>query len=241
MRPSIDIQQKVADLVTERPRRAAVFENLGIDYCCGGDIPLADACAQRGVAPQQAVSLLEASDAEDLPAAETPDFGAMGLAELADHILDTHHAYMHKELPRLTAAMRQVLEVHGEKNPSLHELSRVFTELRSELEMHLMKEEQILFPGIKELAASDRSIEFHCGSLGNPISVMEMEHDSAGRALEKMRQLTDNYTPPEWACNTYRALLDGLQRLEKDLHRHIHKENFVLFPRVLERENAMAG
>lgn len=241
MKPGIDIQRKVADLVTERPRRAEVFDSLGIDYCCGGGIPLADACAQRGVAPERAVSLLEASDAEDLKTEETPDFGGMGLVELVDHILDTHHVYMHKELPRLTDAMRKVLEVHGEKNPSLYELSRVFTELRDELEMHLMKEEQILFPGIKELAASDGPIEFHCGSHANPISVMEMEHDSAGRALEKMRQLTGNYMPPEWACNTYRALLDGLQRLEKDLHRHIHKENFVLFPRVLEREKALAG
>lgn len=239
MKPSINIQQKVADLVSERPRRAVVFEDLGIDYCCSGDIPLTDACARRGVAVEQVVSLLEASDAEDFQETEIPNLGAMGLVELTDHILDTHHVYMHKELPRLAAAMQQALEAHGDKNPALHELARVFTELRNELEMHLMKEEQILFPGIKELAASDKAIEFHCGSLGNPISVMEMEHDSAGRALEKIRQLTNNYTPPAWACNTFTALIDGLQRLEKDLHRHIHKENYVLFPKVIDREKAL--
>lgn len=241
MKARIDTQQKVADMVTEGPRRAMVFEGLGIDYCCGGNIALADACAQRGVALEQVVSMLAASDAEDRTAADPPDFNAMGLTELTDHILDTHHVYMHKELPRLNTLMRQVLTAHGEKNPSLHQLSRLFAELRDELEMHLMKEEQVLFPGIKELAASNRPIAFHCGSLGNPISVMEVEHDSAGKALEKMRQLTAGYSPPDWACNTYRALFDGLQHMEKDLHQHIHKENFVLFPRVLERERALTG
>jgi len=163
------------------------------------------------------------------------------LTELADHIEQVHHTYLKAELPRLDAMTEKVLEVHGESDPRLADVRRAFVGLHQELSSHLMKEEQILFPMIRQLESSSHVPAFHCGSVANPIRQMEYEHDSAGKALAVMRASTDDYRPPEWACNTYRAMLDGLKQLEWDLHQHIHKENNVLFPKAIRREADLAA
>lgn len=159
-------------------------------------------------------------------------------AILADHIERIHHAYLHNELPRLEKMVIKVAKVHGAREPRLNQIKDLFLALSAELTTHLFKEEQILFPMIRQLEASNTLPMFHCGTVGNPVRQMEFEHDNAGLILAELRKLTDDYTPPEWACNTYRALLAALLTFEQDMHQHIHKENNILFPRAiaLERE-----
>lgn len=236
-----DLHTTVGELVRERPARARVFEQLQIDYCCGGAESLANACSKRGLEPQWVLDRIQQSDTQAAPAGDNlVDAGSMSLTALADHIEQVHHAYLKAELPRLDAMTKKVLEVHGETNPRLADARQAFTELHQELSSHLMKEEQILFPMIRQLESATHVPNFHCGSVAHPIRQMEYEHDSAGNALQVMRVATDGYQPPEWACNTYRAMLDGLKQLEWDLHQHIHKENNVLFPKAIQRETDLA-
>jgi regulator of cell morphogenesis and NO signaling len=242
----LDVNMTVGRLVAERPRAARTLERLGIDYCCGGKRPLSEVCAERGM---DARALLDAVTADECggeggPGACRPeerDWSKAGLAELCDHIEATHHAYLREELPRLSALIAKVASVHGEREPDLHALARVFRDFRMELEAHMAKEDQVLFPMIRRLEEADTLPSFHCGSVNNPIRVMEFEHDNAGAALARMRELTRDYTPTPEACNTYRVMLDSLAVLEKDMHQHVHKENNILFPRASALEARLAG
>jgi regulator of cell morphogenesis and NO signaling len=237
---TINTLQTVGELVTEHPPRSRVFERHGIDYCCGGKIPLEQACQQSGV--EIDTVLKELGHIESLTdTSKSTDWSQASMTELADHIEQTHHAYLREELPRLTGLVGKIREVHGERHPKLVEVQRVFLGLRDELMMHMMKEEQVLFPMIRQMEASDNEPSFDCGSVDNPIRVMEHEHDNAGNALARLNELTGGYLPPADACNTYRATLSGLQELELDLHLHIHKENNILFPRASEREKLLCG
>lgn len=233
---TIDIESTVGDLVREVPNRARVFELLKIDFCCGGKVTLAAACAKQKIAPDDVVEQLAQCDAER--ASQTiVDADAMSLAELADHVEATHHAYLKEELPRLDFMTEKVARVHGDKEPRLKTVRQAFLALKNELEPHMIKEEKILFPIIRQLEAPDHQHDFHCGSVANPICQMEHEHDLAGDQLAILRAATDGFIPPEWACNTYRAMLDSLEKLEADMHQHIHKENNVLFPKALKLES----
>jgi regulator of cell morphogenesis and NO signaling len=228
------LTQTIGELVRDNPARSRVFERFAIDYCCGGKVPLQEACRDRGLDPEQVAAELAVVDAAPVAQAENP--ATMGLAALADHIEATHHAYLREELPRLDALTLKVASVHGQMNPSLHEVRECFVECREELEAHMIKEEHVLFPMIRELESPTSCA---CGtprSISGPIRMMEAEHESAGGALERMHALTNGYTPPEGACNTYRAMLNGLAAFEHDMHQHVHKENNVLFPRALEHE-----
>lgn len=234
------VQDTVGELVTRHPALSRVFERAGVDYCCGGRKTLDEVCRQKGIDAESLLAALEESASASGNGAFV-DTAAMSLAELADHIEQTHHAYLRSELPRLDAMTEKVASVHGEKNPRLAQIRRTFQGLAREMSSHMMKEEHILFPMIRQLEASRTAPRFHCGSVANPIRQMELEHDEAGSALEKLRELTDDYAPPDWACNTYRAMLDALAHLESDMHQHVHKENNVLFPRAIEMENEKAS
>jgi regulator of cell morphogenesis and NO signaling len=233
---AIDTQRTVGELVAQRPARAIVFEKYGIDYCCGGGKPLAQACQERGVDFEAVTKELRNSDAAPQPPQR--DWTKASLTELADHIVSTHHAFLREQLPRLDQLTAKVASVHGEHRPELRTLREVFVGFRQELESHMYKEEQILFPMCRTLEQSDSSAPpaFHCGSIANPIRVMIMEHDHAGDALGQMRTLTAGYRVPAEACGSYRAMLDGLESLEKDMHQHVHKENNILFPRAAQAE-----
>ncbi len=226
----------VGELVVENPSRARVFEKFGIDYCCGGKIPLAQACGKRGADIEIVLEALQQCETGASPESQK-DWSKEPMTSLVDHILLTHHAYLREEFPRLTQLTERVAQVHGERRSELLQVRDVFMALRNELEMHMQKEEQILFPMIKQLD-SDPAGETvgHCGSIANPISMMEHEHDNAGDALGQLRDLTGGFVPPEDACNTYRVMLDSLANLEADLHQHIHKENNILFPMAIARE-----
>lgn len=238
MTTRISPNSAVGQLVTEKPARSRVFEALQIDYCCAGKRPLLEACAKKGLDPDAVIELLQNSDADtDNTTSIDPD--ALSLTDLADHIEAKHHAYLRAELPRLDQITEKVARVHSKSDPRLLDVRRAFCALRDELTSHMMKEEQILFPMVRQLDRADTLPTFHCGPLANPIQQMEAEHDNAGAALSVMRTATDAYQPPDWACNTYRAMLDALAQLEADMHQHVHKENNVLFPKALKREAAL--
>ncbi len=232
-----NLDRTVGQLVAERPSRSRIFEQFGIDYCCGGKKPLEEACRDRQLPVSQVVAALTAAD--QAPAGDEIDWTRRPMGELADHIVGTHHVYLKHELPRLEYLVRRVLTAHGANHPELSQVEQVFAGLRQELESHMMKEERVLFPMIKQLEHSSVLPDFHCGSVGAPITVMEYEHDNAGQALAHLRTLTRDYTPPPDICNTYRAMLSGLAELETDMHRHIHKENNILFPAAAAREREL--
>jgi len=216
--------RSVGELVAERPGRSRVFQSFQIDFCCQGNRTLAEACARKEVDLATVIELIKAEEAAPAGAGINP--AELAPAELIAHIVGKHHGFLRQELPRLHAMARRVAEVHGPRTPSLVEVHEVFTGLFRELDSHLQKEEQILFPAI--LALSERGGA--APPLDGPIACMMHEHDDAGEALRRLRELTHGYEPPAGACNTYRALFDGLEDLEEDLHLHIHLENSVLFP-----------
>lgn len=231
------LQTTVGDMVTQRPARSRVFEKLGIDYCCGGKKPLAEACAAKGLDAQTVLSMLLATETAADAHPQEQAWSELSLTELADHIERTHHAYLRQELPRLGAMVRKVAAVHGERYPWMLEVDGIFAGFVAELDSHMLKEEQILFPMIRGMEGGTPQQAGDCGpGIENPIRVMEHEHDDAGRALQRMRDLTNGFTPPPDACNTFRAMLDGLAELEIDMHRHVHKENSILFPKALDLE-----
>lgn len=233
------LETTVGQLVADRPARARIFETFGIDYCCGGKRPLGHAIAEKGLDAKAVLGILDAFD-EQVPAAER-NWSTATLTELSDHIEQTHHAYLKSELPRAEYLVDKVAHRHGGRAPQLVELARVFGAFKAELESHMRKEEVVLFPICRQLDSARGPLRSHCGSVENPIAVMMREHDDAGAALARMRELTNDFTPPSDACNTYRALFDSLRQLEQDMHRHVHKENSILFPKAAEAEAKLAG
>jgi len=213
---------------------------MGLDYCCGGKVSVVEACARQGISVESLAAQLAEADAAGGMAPE-PDWTAVSVAELCDHIVETHHTYMESELPRIAELSAKVAQAHGALHPEVIVVHDTFMAMRDELAAHLRKEEAILFPIIRRLDEADGPVAFHCGSVANPISAMEYEHDSAGRALATMRSATGGFGCPEGVCSAYRALMDALQQMELDLHLHIHKENNILFPRAIAREVALAG
>lgn len=226
----------VGEIAAGQPVSTRVFEKYGIDFCCGGRLPLADACQKQGLDPAVVIDEIGRAARSHDAATET-DWQALPLSSLIRHILDTHHAYMKEQLPRLETMLGKILDAHSPRHGEvLVPVAATFRAMREELDGHLMKEEMILFPLIRALESGDGPRTFHCGSVQNPIRVMVMEHDSAGGALARLRHLTSGYTPPADACNTFRAFYFELSAMEADLHRHIHLENNILFPRAVALE-----
>ncbi|MFN8221703.1 MAG: iron-sulfur cluster repair di-iron protein [Gaiellales bacterium] len=229
---SITATSPVADLVLEEPSRARVFERYGIDYCCGGRKPLEQACAEHGIEVGAVVAALEE---QLVPGPEDVDWTKASLASLIDHIVNVHHRYLREELPQLGALVDKVASRHGDRHPELLDVRATFAELAAELQQHMLKEERVLFPVCEALEEGERpSLPF--GSVENPIAAMRHEHDDAAHGLARIRELTDAFTPPSDACTSYRAMLDRLDTFDRDLRRHVHEENNVLFPRTVALE-----
>jgi regulator of cell morphogenesis and NO signaling len=220
----------VADLATTSPATIKVFQQYGIDFCCGGHRPLADACAEASV--DISVLLDSLQGALNQPR-ELAGWSDAPLTALIHHIRARFHEPLRTELVRLTAMLDKVLSRHGDRHPEmLPALAHTFRTFNADLLSHMVKEEQILFPAIEALERGDRGLPLPCGTLAGPIGVMELEHADAGAALAEMRRLTNNYTPPEGACPTFQGLFWGLAELERDMHLHVHLENNILFPRA---------
>ncbi len=227
-----DIEIPLGRLVAEHPHLIRTLEGLGLDYCCGGHRPLSQAVAEKGLDLEEVLAALKQALASTQDACAAP-WLEKTCSELIDHIVRSHHGFLRTELPRLSTLTDKVFEVHGSGTPELGELRRVMAGFREEIESHLAKEEQILFPAIVACEARGAAMPQGAGVLARgPISCMESEHDEAGAALAEMRRLTGDYSPPEAACGSWRALYLGLEELEQDMHRHIHEENNILFEQV---------
>ena len=229
---------KLGDIVAAQPALARVFERLGLDYCCGGKQTLAVACEKRQLNAQTVAQLLEAAAPAMLSGPREVDAARLTLTELAEHIEQTHHTYLKAELPRLLGMSERVATKHGWRDARLAEVHECVRALTQEMLSHMHKEEAVLFPIIRQIDAGSANGGFHGGSLANPIRQMEAEHESAGGLTGRLRELTDGFTPTPDSCNTHRALLAGLAEFEADLHRHVHKENNILFPGVLAKAGA---
>jgi regulator of cell morphogenesis and NO signaling len=231
----------VRDIAIELPQATRLFEKLKIDYCCGGNRPLADACASAGVDVDNMMEMLaEVTQSTSPDGLSALDFQNVSLTELITHILDTHHVFTKAEMERLQSLAGKVLAAHGSNHPELVHLDELFARLCADLKPHMFKEEQILFPYIlamTEAAGQKRAAPFApFGTVNNPIRMMMMEHDTAGEILREMRALTSDYKVPPDACISYQTLYQALENFEKDLHQHIHLENNILFPKALELE-----
>ncbi|MEO6906936.1 MAG: iron-sulfur cluster repair di-iron protein [Abditibacteriaceae bacterium] len=227
----------VGQLVTENPGRARVLESVGLDYCCGGKHLLSEACAEKGLNYATVATELAAYDATH--SAEGTDWASASMADLADNIIEKHHGYLSEELPRLEYLAGRVKNAHGDKHPSLIELNDIVCALSSAQLKHNSEEENELFPKIKKLESATSAADLDFDSLSDFIGDLEAQHAKAGAALEKIKELTHNYTPPSDTCNTHRVFLVALQELENDMHIHIHKENSILFPRALAKETQL--
>jgi regulator of cell morphogenesis and NO signaling len=229
--------ESLGNLVTEHPRRAGILEDFGIDYCCGGKRSLEEACDEKELDVEEVCRQLAWCDLRE-SADSSWDWSYAAPSPLIDDIVNVHHGYLRSELPALTELLDKVVAAHGRRHPELCEVRTVFAGLRHELHVHMQKEEQILFPWIRDLEMCRHPFSRHGHSVTNPISVMEDDHKTAGEALHRLHVLTGGYEPPDDACASYRVLLARLRELERDLHWHIHKENNVLFPMAVELERS---
>lgn len=230
----------VRDIAVNIPGATRVFERLGIDYCCGGALSLAEACAAAGLATEEVLRTIEREAAPD---AAQPDFNAIGLAELCDYIEKKHHVFTRNEVERLTALLDKVCGAHGERHTELLRVREHFRALAAELAPHMMKEEMILFPYVAQLEAALRegrpAPRAPFGTVRNPIRMMAFEHDNAGELLRSIRRESGDFNVPADGCVSYRTLYAALAEFERDLHQHIHLENNVLFPRAVELESSL--
>ena len=221
----------VAEIATGAPATIRIFQDHQIDYCCGGKIPLAQACTARGLDVDALLLELKAAVA---PASREPVWANETLTALVGHIQARYHEPLRAELPRLEAMLDKVVSRHGNHLPdTLLPLQRAFKELQTELLVHMAKEDRVLFPFIVKLEAGGEVPAAGAPNwIQSPIAAMEADHEEAGRALAFIRDVTGSFAPPEWACPTFRGLYYGLSQLEADMHVHVHLENNILFPRA---------
>ncbi len=231
--------QTVCEIALEHPTAIRVFEQFGIDYCCGGRRPLVEACAAGNLEIDAVLAALEA--AEKKSGTELENWSEKSLESLSIHIVANHHAYVKRELQRLAQLAQKVVNRHGSTKFELPVIATTLMKLDEELTQHLAKEEAVLFPYIAALEQSVSIGTTHprsCfGTVANPIAMMMQEHDAAGSLIAEIRRLSGNFTTPEDACPTFHAFYHGLREFEQDLHQHIHLENNILFPRAIELDS----
>ena len=223
-------EETLGELAVKDLRKAQVFKKFGLDFCCGGKKTVKEACAEKGLDVTKVEQELQQAD-------RNPDFRPVpydewNLSFLADYIVNTHHAYVKKSMPDLRQYALKVAKVHGASHPELIPVQSLVEEIYQELSTHMIKEEQILFPFIKQLetGSGDSSVQ----NIKNPIDVMEHEHELVGKNLEQIRELTKDYALPADACASYNVLFKMLEEFENDLHLHVHLENNILFPKALK-------
>ncbi len=227
----------LAQIVSSKPEAAGIFESYNLDYCCRGKQLVSDVLRDE---PLKHAALFKRL--EEIFSKETTvenDFTTVSLSELVNYIVDKHHRYVNDSIPVIKQHLDKVISKHGDKFPHLSRIRELFEIVSNELANHMMKEEYILFPRIKTLEASNKNTGDIPASVSTPIKVMESEHDSAGNLLAEIKKLSNNYTPDENACMTHRVCIDELKMFEEDLHRHVHLENNILFPKAIELENSL--
>lgn len=231
----------IGEMVANDFRKAEVFRKYGIDYCCGGKITLKQSCQKKGI-DYEAISA-DLQEIDDQTEQRSEDYKSWDLDFLADYIINKHHKYVANSHPMMLELSAKVARVHGDRHPELLKINQYYQEIAQELTSHMYKEENILFPFIKEIAKAKREHTVlnrpAFGTIQNPIDMMESEHLSAGGQLESIKELSSNFTPPEDACNSYRVFFSKLNEYEQDLHHHIHLENNILFPQAIAIEKEL--
>ncbi|MGH9557691.1 MAG: iron-sulfur cluster repair di-iron protein [Bryobacteraceae bacterium] len=234
---SLDADRTVREIAIQNPGSVRVFEEFGIDYCCGGKRPLKEACESANVPLDAVLRRLLAAKEEPEPAG---NWAEGSIRALTEHIVEQHHEYVRRESPRLASMLEKVVARHGTDHPEVKSIQQLFATMAEEMSLHMMKEENVLFPymGKMEAAVSEgRAVPpAMFGSIEVPISRMLADHDDAGELAAQIRALSGNFQAPEGACQTYRGLYQGLEEFERNLHQHVHLENNILFPRTLEME-----
>lgn len=235
---SLNPAMTVRELVATHPQAVAVLEKAGVEYCCHGDQPLQQACADAGIDTHQLMEQIE--NAWRQPGL-VKDWNTAPLSELIAHIINDYHEPAREELERILPLANRVASVHSGRHPELTEVVEEFSRLRGEFTMHMRKEELILFPWI-ERAEAHRGQPGGAGkppfgSFKNPITTMVAEHSASGDELQHLRELCHDYQPPEDACTSYQALFAALLHFEAEMHHHIHLENNILFPRAIELDS----
>ncbi len=227
-----DVSKTLAELVSSEVSSARVLESFGLDFCCHGDETLDRACARTGIDPEAVLAAL----ATGRPSTDDHDCAGMSPAQLVAHLVTVHHTYLHAELGELERLAAKVVDVHGVRHPELEQVHGLVQAVGEDLLPHLYKEERVLFPAI--LTLLEGRAQFPFGSIRNPIAMMAIEHERAGELLAELRNITGGYQPAEGACVSWRLLYERLATLEHDTHLHVFEENSLLFPRVVELEEA---
>ena len=224
-------EQTLASLVTQNHQTVSVLEKYHLDFCCKGKRTLSEACIEKGISLESILEELKISTASE-EKSQMP-FDQMSAEQLIGYILIKHHFYVKQSMPTIYGHLEKVATKHGDRFPYMIKVFQLFTLIVEEMTAHMQKEEEILFLRIKEIEQSvreNKTASFINGYINGPINVMEAEHDHAGEVLYEIRRLTNNYTPPEEACTTFRVSLAELKEFEEDLHKHVHLENNLLFP-----------
>lgn len=231
MKYVFSINDKIGDIVVKLPKAGEIFKEFKIDFCCGGGRTLAEAIKEQGLSEEEILLKLQRAyeKMQDLKD-ESNDWENASFSDLIDHVVNTHHAYLNEELPKLSQLVKTIYRVHGSNHNELSKVYKLFHTLKMELEEHLIKEEEIVFPLIKEYE-SNQSHETLEKAL-KTIEELENEHDAAGDILKELRKITDDYTMPSDGCQSYDLTYRGLELLESDIFQHIHLENNIMFPRL---------
>jgi regulator of cell morphogenesis and NO signaling len=234
--------ETVGEIVAKDYRKAQVFKKLGIDFCCGGKKTIAEVCERKGIDPEEVERQLAAIKGNN--ANSETDFQKWDIGFLSDYIINTHHQYIKDNTSFILELAQKVARVHGDRHPEIVRVAELFSTIGNDMILHMAKEEKILFPFIKQLAHIYKSggvlTEADFGSVSVPIQVMESEHEQAGEDFETIRELTGNYTLPADACTSYTILFKKLEEYEDDLHRHVHLENNILFPKAIQIEKELS-
>lgn len=235
-------EKTVRELALENHAATRIFEKFGIDYCCGGNQSLEQACQRARVSVDHVLDSLQMAEEEARAAQKVRDWQNEPLSSLIAHIKNTHHKYTREEVTRLTDLMRKVCAVHGKNHPELFDVRSAFAGLAQELTTHMMKEEMMLFPYVERMEEAviqdEPPLPAPFGTVQNPVNMMEHEHDSAGNALRAIRKASNDFVLPADACVSYQTLYTALMAFEADLHLHIHLENNILFPRAIAMEKS---
>ena len=238
---NINNQRIVGEIVAENYKTAAIFKRYRIDFCCNGNRTIADATKSKEIDEEKLLSELNEVMGEKVQG--EIDFKAFPIDLLADYVEKTHHRYIEQRIPEITPFLSKVARVHGANHPELLEVEQLFTETAQDLAAHLKKEELMLFPYIRQMVKSNmgdkKRPKTALGSATEYIEQMEEEHEAEGERFRRIAELTDDYTPPADACRTYMVTFDMLKEFEEDLHRHIHIENNILFPKSMEMEREL--
>jgi regulator of cell morphogenesis and NO signaling len=228
--------KSLAQIVSNNHRAASVFEKYHLDFCCKGKRTLLQACMEKDLKIEEVVAELKSTEQKNSDQV-TINYDTLSPAQLSEYIVMTHHSYVKKEMPQILSYLQKVVSKHGERHPEMLKVLELFTAVHEEMELHMQKEEQILFPRIVEMekwVAEGTEIRINHTYLQAPINMMEQEHDHAGAVLAEINKLTSNYNPPADACTTFKLSFAALQAFEMDLHQHVHLENNILFPKALQ-------